>query len=451
MEHKYLNSTIKERREWLNLSLDDRIVITSGIIKEVLNISKFPIVQFSGGIDSCFMSWIVRSIDSDIPNVFNDWGIFLPQQERFCLEFFKKYNIRYYISKSGITDKEFLIKYGFPIFKGLKNIVSKNEYAKYNITTKCRMLKHKCWNNFYKTYPFDYFFVGILADESPQRKSLFLQYGFLSKKDKGFLVKPIALIRKSEIFELCNKYNILYPVDYYRDFYEGTKIEYNHCDLGCYMCGIRFQKYGFGRLGRLARNNSEKYNEILNAGLLTTLEKIVSDKPEKANYIASFLRHYSIENRKVAYDLDGVLCPLIKRNKPFFEQTSMERNLFNEKKKIYFSNAPIYKNPTEPFYIITGRREKYRKITERWLEEKGIEYKELIMMTGSLTFKNIYNHKYKWIKELGIERYYDDDIKIISQLHKDLPNLELIHVKRTDKNVVNENDIQINQTQKTLF
>jgi 3'-phosphoadenosine 5'-phosphosulfate sulfotransferase (PAPS reductase)/FAD synthetase len=427
----FLNTTKKQREELLKEDYSVRLEATKDCIKQVLAKAKNPIIQFSGGIDSCVMADIIHNINPKIPCLFNDWGIFTPEQKYFCIDFFNKYKYTYFISHSGVNWKEF-VKEGFPIFKGIK-FVDKEDYKKYNITEKCRSLKDKCWNNFYKQYKPDYYFVGMIHDESPQRKSLFLQYGFVIPKDKGTLVKPIVLLKKQEMFDYCKENDLLYPKDYYKDKYQGTEFEYKHCDLGCFMCGISFNKFGYGRLGRLARNKPELFKELLDSGLRKTLTDI-GLKYSEGEFILHFLEEYD-KPKIVAYDLDGVLCPMPKREIKYNEQHKQERDEYNKLKIEHFLTTKALRKPIGDWIIISGRREKFRTETETWLKNNNLTPKGIYLMEGALTFENIIKHKIKLLKEHKVERFYEDDPKLIREIKKALPNLEVIQIKRDKNNI----------------
>ncbi len=433
--------TTPELREMLSWSFEKRLEMSKQIIRDALKEAKYPIVQFSGGGDSCLLAWLVNQVDPTVPMAFNDWGLFLDRQLDFCKKFFKKYNMKYYVSKSGTNYKEFLTKKGFPIFKGFRPFITPKDFDKHGMTGSCRSLRKKCWRNLLKQYPADLYFVGILADESPQRKSLFVQYGFWSQKDDGIMVKPIELITKAEVFELMDKNDILYPKEYYQDVFDGEILKFKHCDLGCFMCGERFKEKGWGRIGRLAREDNELFKEIMDLGMRNTLHSVIEDNPNKTDYIIEFLRRYDNDDRKIAYDFDGVLMPAIKRDKKYFQQNKYERDLFERKKRYHFKASGVLKRPIEKeYYIISARRERYRDITEEWLKKNKIEPIELILMEGQLTFNRIIEHKSKYLKELGIEKYYEDDPKIVAKIRKLLPNIEVIQIPKV---VVTQGDITI--------
>jgi hypoxanthine phosphoribosyltransferase len=67
-------------------------------------------------------------------------------------------------------------------------------------------------------------------------------------------------------------------------------------------------------------------------------------------------------------DLDGVLCEDTPARMSENEQINFWKNA-----KPY--RIPVYKIPT----IVTGRHEKYRKLTEKWLKKNNVKYQRLIM------------------------------------------------------------------------
>lgn len=73
------------------------------------------------------------------------------------------------------------------------------------------------------------------------------------------------------------------------------------------------------------------------------------------------------------FDIDGVLCldPI------------WQNGMSDEEWSLQLVNAIPYLIPAyQVEYLITARREKYRAITEKWLKDNGVRYKELIMYKG---------------------------------------------------------------------
>lgn len=104
--------------------------------------------------------------------------------------------------------------------------------------------------------------------------------------------------------------------------------------------------------------NTKKYCDIY--------FKIV-DLPRKFEW--NLFHHVDLE--KACVDIDGVLC---------IDPTEDE-NDDGEKYEEFLINAKVKYIPSRKIgYLVTSRLEKYRELTERWLENNGIAYGELIMM-----------------------------------------------------------------------
>ena len=98
--------------------------------------------------------------------------------------------------------------------------------------------------------------------------------------------------------------------------------------------------------------------------------------------------HHQLVSR-MCFDLDGVLC----------EDPTDEQNDDGEKYIDFVLNAPLKVKPTfEIGYIVTSRLEKYRDITEQWLKNNGIRYKELIMMQYKTKEERILYETFRYIK-----------------------------------------------------
>ena len=73
---------------------------------------------------------------------------------------------------------------------------------------------------------------------------------------------------------------------------------------------------------------------------------------------------------EIAIDLDGILCP---------DPTSQE-NDDGDKYLNFIQNTTLKVSPLFAVKaIVTGRLEKYRKPTEKWLQKNGVQYGELVM------------------------------------------------------------------------
>jgi orotate phosphoribosyltransferase len=83
------------------------------------------------------------------------------------------------------------------------------------------------------------------------------------------------------------------------------------------------------------------------------------------------LMHHPWVLSKTCMDIDGVLC---RDPSPAENDDGPEyRRFLNSTDRRYLPTAPVR-------WLVTARLEKYRALTEEWLETNGVEYSELIMM-----------------------------------------------------------------------
>ena len=81
-------------------------------------------------------------------------------------------------------------------------------------------------------------------------------------------------------------------------------------------------------------------------------------------------------------------------------------------------------------YVVTGRKQCYRKITEKWLRKNNIQYGELVMFKIGLkkTLKSLCKYKSDMINRFDIEIYYEDDIKIAEYLRQNCSGTKIVVV-----------------------
>jgi uncharacterized HAD superfamily protein len=83
----------------------------------------------------------------------------------------------------------------------------------------------------------------------------------------------------------------------------------------------------------------------------------------------NFMNSWVLRNSCV--DIDGVLC----------EDPTDEQNDDGRKYENFLANAsPLWIPPRKVKYLVTCRLEKYRSLTEEWLQRFGVQYGKLIMM-----------------------------------------------------------------------
>lgn len=93
--------------------------------------------------------------------------------------------------------------------------------------------------------------------------------------------------------------------------------------------------------------------------------------------------------KHMSFDIDGIFC----ENIPI--DICKDEDLYTE----YLNNIkPIYNRIPKLFKaraLVTGRLEKYRDITEKWLEKYDFNYNELIMFPNELEEKRNNNHSFE--------------------------------------------------------
>lgn len=125
--------------------------------------------------------------------------------------------------------------------------------------------------------------------------------------------------------------------------------------------------------------------------------------------------------KAVVFDLDWTLCEL----KP-----ESERNNHTGNEKPIDALYPIYLWYWHNHLILlTGRKEKYRDITEKWLHDNDYHFDEIILQTKSTADKN---HVFKREQLQKIQERYDiiavvDDNPSMIEVCRDL-NITLLQV-----------------------
>ena len=119
----------------------------------------------------------------------------------------------------------------------------------------------------------------------------------------------------------------------------------------------------------------------------------------------NYLHHKMVKD--ACFDLDGVLC----------ENPTVDENDDGEKYINFIKNAkPRYIPTFEIGKIVTTRLEKYRSITEEWLKNNNIKYKELIMLDLPSKEDRIRLNQYGRFKA----KHYKNDKKLVIFIESDI-------------------------------
>ena len=137
----------------------------------------------------------------------------------------------------------------------------------------------------------------------------------------------------------------------------------------------------------------------------------------------------------IACDMDGVLAIGTKRDKVYSKQNKYERLEFERLRAEMYKNSPLLFNPNKSFYIISGRKEKYRDISDEWIKKNNLNVIKSFYLTGQRNRENITKFKIDTLKQIKADIYYEDDPRLIREIRKQLPNIEVIYIPRTENNI----------------
>ena len=124
----------------------------------------------------------------------------------------------------------------------------------------------------------------------------------------------------------------------------------------------------------------------------------------------------------VASDLDGVIA---------FTSLKLKDYKPSRLREFYNSCMPTKYAKINYDYIITGRKEYFRKLTEDWLNDNNVKYGKLIMYPTDIrkSLEGIFRFKAEILNKLHISKYYENHIEIYNYLKKNCEKTEIVFVK----------------------
>lgn len=250
-------------------------------------------VSFSGGKDSTVLLDIVRSIYPDVLAVFINTGLEYPEIRDFV-----KTIDNVHIIKPKIPFTEVIEKYGYPVISKMQSQYireyrnTKSEKLKelrlngrtyngtknYKISEKWKYLinapfkiSEKCCNVMKKN-PIKKFnkdtglkaIIGIMANESIQRKKQYLQYG--CNAFELDVSRPMSFWTEQDVFKYIKNNNILYSNVYGDIIEKDGKLTNTGCNrTGCMFCmfGVHLEK-GENRFQKMAITHPRQYEYCIN-------------------------------------------------------------------------------------------------------------------------------------------------------------------------------------------
>lgn len=129
---------------------------------------------------------------------------------------------------------------------------------------------------------------------------------------------------------------------------------------------------------------------------------------------------------KVSYDIDGVLAAQPPANdKKWGHMDGTERRARKDFLYDWYTNAEKLIEPAEQeFYAISARKREPRihTITKDWLNKYyGKRVLAFYLLGTSRTVENVVRFKSETVLELGVQRHYEDNKKVLRGMRKVLP------------------------------
>ena len=123
----------------------------------------------------------------------------------------------------------------------------------------------------------------------------------------------------------------------------------------------------------------------------------------------------------IASDLDGVIAYTTYKKDDFVPSHLRE---------FYRSCKPTKYSKINYDFIITGRKDFYRKLTEDWLKENNVIYRKLIMYPTGVrkSLEGVLKYKAEAINKLNVNKYYENHKGIYDYLKSHCKNTDIIFV-----------------------
>lgn len=231
-EKKYTSEDLKEMQGW---PLERKIQVSQTRILEFgLKFDKQIYISFSGGKDSTVLLDLVRRVFPDTPAVFIDTGLEYPEVREFALsqknvvKLTPEMNFKKVIQTYGypVISKEqsaFIQEYRDTHSEKLRNTRwNGNNYGRGKISKKWRFMvdapfkiSDKCCDIMKKNPAKKYEkqndmhpIIGVMAEESAQRKSNWLMYGCNMFGSERPISKPLSFWTEQDILEYLVRYDL---------------------------------------------------------------------------------------------------------------------------------------------------------------------------------------------------------------------------------------------------
>ncbi len=254
------------RPEHLDWPLSKKIKKIDELFTEALKLSKNPLLLFSGGSDSLLLLAFLLKHKPDAHVLYVDMRMNFPEFDRLFKKKIKPKIKNLHHFKINYSEKEFVDKFGIPIYPGIEEIgYDKKDFAKIGLNCACSKLKDEILQEQYLKLKPDLTIMGFLASDKPKRYKRILERGYLQLGNPENLFLPLAMLKKEEVFKILNKLRFPYVKDIY--FHKDTG-KLCKGDGVCYMCSAKcFSNPELGNWCLIKKNYPELWEKMIKYGL----------------------------------------------------------------------------------------------------------------------------------------------------------------------------------------
>lgn len=296
-KHQMMYAKLKQLQ---SLNLHSKITLAKQRIAQFCEkMEGRAVVSFSGGADSTVLLHLARQVSRDIPAVFVNTGLELPEIVRFVRQ---TENVE--IIKPAMSFRQVLENYGYPVISkevsgAIEEIrTTKSDYlrnlrlngsergnagklsdkyryllnAPFKISDRCcdvlkkQPLKKYCKDNNL------YAIVGVMAEESRQRLISYIRFGCNAFGLASPQSRPLMAWNKQDILHYLQEFKVPYCKDIYGDiipgdlFDDGKVLTFSREQrTGCAYCmfGVQYEGYP-NRFQRMQARNPKQWEFCIN-------------------------------------------------------------------------------------------------------------------------------------------------------------------------------------------
>jgi 3'-phosphoadenosine 5'-phosphosulfate sulfotransferase (PAPS reductase)/FAD synthetase len=209
-----------------------------------------------------------------LEHVFSNTRLEYPDCVRFTNEWCKKNDVKLTMVVPEMKPYDIWKKYGYPMFskevseilertrnhkfvnpKKLKKVKGFLKYKKVKVSARCcYFLKKKPIKDWQKTSGKNVAIMGVRAEESQMRRTVWVRKGCVYETKNQVVVHPLIFFTKKDIWDYIKKYRIRLADIYYNG------MERN----GCYCCGFGCHRAEENNFIKLKKFNPILWKNVMN-------------------------------------------------------------------------------------------------------------------------------------------------------------------------------------------